>query len=42
MIGPMMKKSIFLFLVTLVAFSLSLAFGAEKPKEVELEVSGMT
>ena len=38
----MMKKSVFLFLVTLVAFSLSLAFGAEGPKEVELEISGMT
>jgi hypothetical protein len=38
----MMKKSVFLFLVTLVAFSVSLAFGAEEPREVELEISGMT
>ncbi len=38
----MIKKSVFLFLVTLLAFSMSLAFGAEGPKEVELEISGMT
>lgn len=38
----MMKKCAFLFFMTLVAFSVSLAFGAEGSKEVELEISGMT
>ncbi len=38
----MIKKSLFLFLLTLVAFSLSLVVRAEEPKEVELEVRGMT
>ncbi len=38
----MIKKSVFLFLVALAAFSMSIAFGAEGPKEVELEISGMT
>ena len=37
-----MKKCAFLFFMTLVAFSVSLAFGAEGSKEVELEISGMT
>lgn len=37
-----MIKSVFLFLVTLMAFSLSLVVRAEEPKEVELKVSGMT
>lgn len=38
----MVKKSAFLFLVTLVAFSLSLVVRAEESSEVELKVTGMT
>ena len=37
-----MTKNGFLFLVTLLAFSLSLVVRAEEAKEVELEVRGMT
>jgi len=37
-----MMKNGFLFLVTLLAFSLSLVVRAEEAKEVELEVRGMT
>lgn len=38
----MMKRGILSFLMTLLAFSISLAVGAEKAKELELEVRGMT
>lgn len=38
----MIKKSAALFLLTLMAFSLSLVVQAEESKEVELEVTGMT
>lgn len=38
----MVKKSLLLFSVTMVAFSLQLVVRAEEPKEVELEVRGMT
>lgn len=37
-----MMKNGFLFLVTLLALSLSLVVRAEEAKEVELEVRGMT
>ena len=37
-----MTKNGFLFLATLLAFSLSLVVRAEETKEVELEVRGMT
>jgi len=37
-----MMKNVFLFLVMLLAFSLSLVVRAEEAKEVELEVRGMT
>ena len=39
---PMLKKSVFLFLITLVALSLSVVVQADETKEVELEVRGMT
>jgi len=38
----MMKKNVFLFLVTLLAFSVSLVVRAAEHEEVELEVRGMT
>lgn len=38
----MMKRRAFWFLVTLLAFSLTLVARAEEPTEVELEVRGMT
>jgi hypothetical protein len=37
-----MMKNVFLFLLTLLAFSLSLVVRAEEAKEVVLEVRGMT
>jgi len=38
----MMKKGVLLFVMTLVALSLSVFGGAEESSEVELEVRGMT
>ena len=38
----MMKKNVFLFLVMLLAFSLSLVVRAAEHEEFELEVRGMT
>ncbi len=38
----MVKKSLLLFLMTVAVFSLQLVACAEAPKEVELEVRGMT
>jgi len=37
-----MMKNVFLFLVALLSFSLTLVVRAEEAKEVELEVRGMT
>ncbi len=38
----MVKKSLVLFVMIVAAFSLQLVVRAETPKEVELEVRGMT